>query len=200
MIVYQDNKIHWNWPSSSPHPHSLTRKKKGVDFVTTGLDCSFIACSRVSVTLMSCSITCDNYYSSTYKVGHSVFLNISLSSFRSTCWTSLVLDVEKKRKEKLRNIHYLDVRYIKLALSRFQLFLFHLPFRKEKPRMLCIYAKTPEQLMGIIGWNDSELQKYSSLAVLLSHFISKIFVFKMKMMLLSGNAEWLMDVFNKLVM
>lgn len=50
--------------------------------------------------------------------------------------------------------------------------------------------------MGFIGWNDSELQKYSSLAVWSSHLISKIFVFKMKMMLLSGNIEWFMEVFK----
>lgn len=50
--------------------------------------------------------------------------------------------------------------------------------------------------MGVIGWNDSELQKYSSLAVWSSHLISKIFVFKMKMMLLSGNIEWFMEVFK----
>lgn len=56
--------------------------------------------------------------------------------------------------------------------------------------------KKTEQLMGVIGWNDSELQKYSSLAVWSSHLISKIFVFKMKMMLLSGNIEWFMEVFK----
>lgn len=50
--------------------------------------------------------------------------------------------------------------------------------------------------MGVIGWNDSELQKCSSLAVWSSHLISKIFVFKMKMMLLSGNTEWFMEVFK----
>lgn len=50
--------------------------------------------------------------------------------------------------------------------------------------------------MGVIGWNDSELQKYSSLAVWSSHLISKIFVFKMKMMLLSWNIEWFMEVFK----
>lgn len=62
--------------------------------------------------------------------------------------------------------------------------------------MLYIYAKKTEQLMGVIGWNDSELQKYSSLAVWSSHLISKIFVFKMKMMLLSENIEWFMEVFK----